>query len=119
MMILILGSIFGARKADTDLDPTEFESQWTADSEAILLDVRTPGEFRGGFIPEAVNIDFTEADFKDRIGQLDRNKSYYVYCRSGNRSGQAVSLMKNMGFENCYNLNGGISAWRGPVSHDR
>ncbi|NQZ75062.1 MAG: rhodanese-like domain-containing protein [Ekhidna sp.] len=77
----------------------------------MVLDVRSPAELAEGEVPGYQMINFFEPDFKEKISSLDRSKSYLVYCRSGNRSAQACSLMVDMGFENLYNLVGGIGAW--------
>ena len=53
--------------------------------------------------------------FIDEINSLDKNKSYYVYCRSGARSSQAVQLMRELGFNDTFNLLGGILEWEGEV----
>ena len=77
----------------------------------LLLDVRTDGEFAIGHIPGAAQIDFYRDDFREELAKLDANAPVYVYCRSGNRSGQAAKIMKSMGFKTVYNLEGGIGAW--------
>lgn len=77
----------------------------------VLLDVRAPGEAVEGDIEGKQLVDFYEPDFTDRIGGLDRDKTYLVYCRSGNRSGQTCRLMVQLGFKKAYNLKGGIQAW--------
>ena len=76
-----------------------------------LLDVRRPDEFYSGHIEGAVNIDFYEPGFQEELGKLDREKSYLVYCRSGNRSEQTMSMMKHLGFKEVYNLAHGIIDW--------
>jgi|SRR5690606_616233 len=82
-----------------------------------ILDVRTPDEFNEGYIPGAKNIDIYKGQgFLDEVNQLDKSKEYYVYCRSGARSAQACALMQQQGFENTYNLQGGITEWTGEVS---
>ena len=78
---------------------------------AVVLDIRTPEEFMGGHVEGALNIDFYGADFADRIGDLDRDVVYLVYCRSGNRSGQAMQLFRDLGFTAIHELQGGILAW--------
>lgn len=78
---------------------------------AQLLDVRTPGEWNEGIIEGAATMNFYDADFKDRIAELDKEKPVAVYCKSGGRSGQTMSMMQEMGFKEVYNLNGGIGAW--------
>ena len=77
----------------------------------VLIDVRTAGEFAQGHIQGAKMITVTTGDFAKKINNLDKSKTYLVYCRSGNRSGKAMSKMKSAGFVNVYNLNGGIRAW--------
>lgn len=78
---------------------------------AQLLDVRTPGEWNEGVIEDATLMNFYEEDFKDRVAKLDKDKPVAVYCKSGGRSGQAMTMMRDMGFKEVYNLNGGIDAW--------
>lgn len=70
----------------------------------IILDVRTAEEYQSGHLKGARNIDFLSSDFKDQLSSLDKNKKYVLYCRSGNRSGQASYIMKKMGFPNSENL---------------
>ena len=77
----------------------------------VILDVRSPQELAEGSIPNHMMINMFEPDFQSRISNLDRDKTYLVYCRSGGRSGQACGMMVDMGFENVYNLSGGITAW--------
>jgi len=76
-----------------------------------VLDVRTPEEYAEGHIDGATLIDFYEPDFANRIAELDRSAAYVVYCRSGNRSGQAVALMAEQGFTAVNDLDGGVTAW--------
>jgi rhodanese-related sulfurtransferase len=77
----------------------------------VTLDVRTPEEFDEVRIAGASNIDFYAPDFNDRLDALDKTLPYFVYCRSGNRSGQTLDTMRELGFEQVYNLDGGIVAW--------
>jgi phage shock protein E len=79
----------------------------------VILDVRTPEEFAGGHLDGAVMIDFYEADFADRLGELDPEVPYLLYCRSGNRSGQTTVIMRDLGFTDVANVDGGIVAWSG------
>ena len=78
-----------------------------------ILDVRTAEEYSTGYIEGAVNIDINGEDFDEKIGLLDRNKTYLVYCRSGSRSRRALERMRERGFLRIYNLSGGIIGWRG------
>jgi rhodanese-related sulfurtransferase len=83
-----------------------------ATKEVSVLDIRTPEEFAAGHLDGARNLDFYNSNFQSEIAKLDKAKTYLIYCRSGNRSGQAVSLFKNAGFKELYDLRGGISAWQ-------
>ena len=99
-----------------DLSQKEWVEQLKADDNAFILDVRTPAEFQQGFIPEATNIDiYLGQKFVEEVEKLDKTKNYYVYCRSGARSGQACNIMNSLGIEKAYNLQGGIMAWQGEV----
>jgi rhodanese-related sulfurtransferase len=81
---------------------------------AIIIDVRTADEFAEIRIPNAINIDiFKGQGFIYQIDELDKNKSYFVYCRSGARSENACNIMQQLGFEKAYNLVGGIIDWQG------
>lgn len=79
----------------------------------IILDVRSPGELAEGFIPNYKQVNFFNTSFREELERLDRSKTYLVYCRSGRRSGKACQMMSKMGFENLYNLRGGVQAWNG------
>ncbi len=79
--------------------------------EFVILDVRTSEEYNSGHIESAVNIEYKSNDFKQNIEKLDRDKVYITYCRSGRRSTGASELMKGIGFENIYIIEGGIVAW--------
>ena len=93
-----------------DLGVSEFSTK-VAEAGVITLDVRTPIEFAEGHIEGARLIDFQSGNFENDIAALDKNATYAVYCRSGNRSGQAVKVMQDAGFKNIYNLNGGVIDW--------
>lgn len=100
-----------------DLSQEEWSEQFESDENAFLLDVRTPEEVEEGYIPNATNIDiYLGQEFVDELEKLDKSKNYYVYCRSGQRSGQACAIMNKLGFENAYNLVGGFMNWEGEVA---
>lgn len=80
-----------------------------------VLDVRTPKEFEGGHIPGATNMDLMNPNFEQELQKLPAEHTYYVYCRSGMRSSQACKKMKNQGFNQVFNVKGGIMAWKGKV----
>ena len=99
-----------------DLTQEEWVSQLEADKNAVILDVRTEDEYNDGIIPNAINVDIHKGqEFIDGLEALDKSKNYYVYCRSGARSAKACEVMENLGFENAFNLQGGILNWDGEI----
>lgn len=99
-----------------NLTQEDWIEQLEADSNAVILDVRTEDEYNDGIIASAINIDIHQGPaFISAIEALDKSKNYYVYCRSGARSAKACEIMNELGFENAYNLLGGILAWNGEI----
>ncbi len=87
--------------------------QYANDENTVLLDVRTKQEFDAGHIEGAEQLDFYQTEnFVTSLANMDKNKTYFIYCSSGNRSGKTLQLMQVMGFKKVYNLQGGIQAWR-------
>ncbi|MEE9362808.1 MAG: rhodanese-like domain-containing protein [Cellulophaga sp.] len=99
-----------------DLLQEDWQEQYKNDDNGFMIDVRTEDEVEEGYIPNSTNIDiYLGQGFLDEIDKLDKTKNYYVYCRSGNRSGQACAIMRNAGFQNTFNLIGGFMEWEGEV----
>ena len=78
----------------------------------IIIDVRTPEEFANEHIENALNLDYYSEKFRDELNKLDKEKTYLIYCRSGNRSGKALSIMKELAFREVYNMLGGVIQWK-------
>lgn len=94
-----------------DIDSTTFESLMNQES-VVMLDVRTLAEVNAGAIEGAMHLDFYQSDFESKLSMLDKDITYLLYCRSGNRSSQASALMvERLGFKNVKNLIGGYQAW--------
>ncbi|GEP50790.1 rhodanese [Flavobacterium noncentrifugens] len=99
-----------------NLQQEDWVSQLEADTNAVILDVRTEDEWNDGIIPNAINIDIYKGQgFIYAVEELDKSKNYYVYCKAGGRSEQACNIMNQLGFENTYNLLGGMMQWKGKV----
>lgn len=96
--------------AAAKITPAEFE-KLAADKEKIILDVRTPKEYAEGHIAGAVNVDYRSKDFSAKIADLDKSKTYLVYCAVGGRSNGACEKLGKMDFPHVYNLDGGIMRW--------
>ena len=99
-----------------NLTQEDWVSQFEADENSVILDVRTEVECNQGIIPNSINIDIYEGQaFIEQLEALDKSKNYYVYCRSGARSAKACEAMNELGFENTFNLLGGILQWDGEI----
>lgn len=102
-----------AQNNKTNLQASEFAQKINELPAALIIDVRTPGEFSKGHLVNAKNIDWNGNDFEKQISTFDKSKPVFVYCLSGGRSAAAASLMRKQGFKEVYELDGGIMKWRG------
>lgn len=99
-----------------DLSQEQWTQQLANSNNAVVLDVRTEEEVDEGVIPSAIHIDIRLGqEFIDKLETLDKDKTYFVYCRSGARSGQACAIMNQLGFSKTFNLLGGITEWEGDI----
>jgi len=96
-ILLVFGVTLGVAACSTPSEPVGLAEG------TVIIDVRTPGEFAGGHLEGALNIDVQSPDFAAQVSQLDPTEDYFIYCRSGHRSGQAISQMSNMGFTSMVN----------------
>ena len=111
LMLSILGFIGCTAQNGSSIDSKEAYRLIKADANIAILDVRTAKEFADGHVAGAVNIDVNQTDFAQKIDQLDRSKTYIVYCRLGRRSRKAVGIMAAKGFKNLYNVSDGFVGW--------
>ena len=98
-----------------DFNPAQAQEFVTAHPDVVVLDVRTPDEFRAGHINKATNINLYDSHFVKQLATLDRSKTYMVHCAAGlpnGRSRKAVALMDSLGFKEVRHMNGGFSAWQ-------
>lgn len=96
-------------KVNTKIAPADYQSKFGAGSDHILIDVRTPEEFASGHIPGSVNIPVDSLG--QRLSEVPQDKPVVLYCRSGNRSGQAAQILDQAGYSQIYDL-GGIVTWQ-------
>lgn len=108
VMGLLMTGCAGQPQASEQAAPVSDRPTAAVDTKAVgtVIDVRTPEEFAEGHLEGAVNIDFNASTFSDEIAKLDKNGTYTVYCRSGNRSAQAVEQMKASGFSSVTDAGG-------------
>jgi rhodanese-related sulfurtransferase len=114
--ILVMAASSGAQeqKEYKTVDPGEFEKliNQKKDDAPIILDVRTPEEYKAAHLKDAVLIDYKAKDFDQKIKALDKSKTYLIYCASGYRSSSACKKLQALDIPNLYNLKGGITAWQ-------
>lgn len=104
-------SVVGTVAAFESVTPAQFEAL-AASGEYTVIDVRTEEEAAGGkVIANAKVIDYYKPNFRDELAKLDRNQQYLIYCRSGNRTGDTLKIMKSLGFTKVRDLKGGKNAW--------
>ncbi len=116
-ILLLVCSLFAGFSADVfaeNLNPKEASEmilKHKDDDKFVIVDVRTPDEFKKAHISGAILLDYYAADFKEKLSLLDRKKTYLLVCRSGNRSSKAMSIMKDLKFEQYFHIDGGMNAW--------
>ena len=99
-----------------DLEQEIWKNKLDSNSKSVILDVRTPDEFNTARISNSINIDFYNPQvFMEEVQKLDKEVTYFVYCRTGVRSANSCLFMKELGFSNTYNLIGGIVDWNGEI----
>lgn len=113
-----------AQSADsaTVVSVETFEKMSKKKKKTVILDVRTPEEVAEGHLAGAKNIDVQDELFQQNIEQLNKNKTYLLYCRSGKRTAVAGAKMKAAGFKKVYMMDGGITSWKEkgkPVTNDK
>lgn len=108
--LLVLSNLSASAQTVTEWTATQVNAKLKSNPNAILLDVRTAGEFADGHIAKSVNIDVNAPGFDQKILKLDKNKPVYVYCTAGVRSKKAAGILKQKGF-NAISMSGGINSW--------
>ena len=112
--ILAALGLFANAQAQSEvevLEPQAFIERVKADTSAIILDVRQPEEFAEGHLAQAINLDWlNQTVFINGLAKLNKQKTYYVYCRSGRRSQAAAGKLKAEGFQ-VIDLKGGYLHW--------
>lgn len=93
-----------------NIDKEEFKKLMN-EKNTVILDNRTEEEYNEGHIEGAVLIDYHSFDFEDQLDELERDKKYLIYCRSGRRSAATMNIMRDYDFVKVYNLTGGILEW--------
>ena len=119
LIILLSGLVLPACQAKQDQiitavspsEAAELIAKHRGNADFVILDIRTPGEYQSGHLKDAIMIDYYSKSFVDDIRRLDKEKSYLVYCRSGNRSARSMDLLQKLQFQKIYHLATGINGW--------
>ena len=101
-----------ANSVAESVDANRFAELMKNPESVTILDVRTDREVEKGKIPGAVQIDFYDDDFREKIAELPKDKPVLVYCAVGGRSTNAMQLLKSAGVTSVYNLEGGFDIWK-------
>ena len=120
IFIICLGFVLPSLRAQdstrittvTAKEAADLVNKHNGDPDFAILDIRTPGEFQSGHLPDAILVDFYSQTFSDQLNRLDKEKSYLVYCRTGNRSTNSLGLFKKLKFDKIYHMSTGISGWK-------
>lgn len=112
-LVLLSGITLADDKKPTDVTHVDAAGaeKLVKEGKVAVLDVRTPDEYKEGHIANATNIDFTENDFAEKAGKLDKSKPYLVHCAGGGRSTSSLDILQKLGFQHIYHLDGGLKAW--------
>lgn len=111
-LLLFLATSCQAQVAN-QLAPVPFKAQIENEEGAYkILDLRTDEEVAEGMVPGAEQLNFLADDFDAKLETLNKETTYYIYCRSGGRSGKALNQMTQLGFKKVYELEGGMNAWK-------
>ena len=110
LVVLPRVTVYAAGQPYKNVDVQQFE-KLRANTNNVVLDVRTKKEFEAGHMPGATNIDINAPDFSEKMAKLDKNKTYLVHCAAGRRSARACEKLGTMNFKQLYNLEGGYTAW--------
>ena len=114
LLFILAFSLFSCNKKIQEgvvlANVTEFEKQLQSEN-AQLIDVRTPEEFSEGHLDNAINYSISSPDFESELNSLDKSKPVLVYCKKGGRSAKAAAKLKELGFTQIIDLDGGITAW--------
>lgn len=108
--LLVSSSTFSQQKEAVDVK--EFQ-KGIKRKNAVILDIRTPEEYAQGHLRNSININWkNQEEFKTKIAEYDKEKAFFIYCRSGVRSEKASEWLRRNGFHSVKDLNGGIQAWK-------
>ena len=109
--MLLTAGVFAETKI-IDVSTAKAKALLHSDDAPMVIDVRTPVEFKSGHVNGAKNINYRSLNFKKRLSKLDKNQVYLVHCKSGGRSSRSLKVFKELGFAKVYHLKSGYQSWK-------
>jgi phage shock protein E len=104
VLVVLMVSIAANAQQLIPVTSAQVEPLKKSEKNLVIIDLRTPGEYNGGFIANAQNIDTYSPDLVEQLNQLDKNSTYLIYCRTKNRSGSVGNYMVQNGFKKVYQM---------------
>ena len=111
LIFSLMATVLFAETNVKNIEPGEADKA-IRENKVVVLDLRTPKEFKAGHIAGARLIDFLDPLFEQELARLDKSKTYLIHCASGNRSTQALDVFKKLKFTSVLHLDGGFQAWQ-------
>lgn len=115
LYLVLIVSLTGCMSGTYQDVSVEEAKKMVANGEVQVIDVRTPEEFSTGHIPDAELIPLQVIE--GMLDELDKEESYLIVCKSGNRSSEASAILAENGFTSIYNMSGGMNQWNGEVQN--
>jgi len=111
VIVIFFYTRFSSVRGMRNMNAAQFEEAIQSTANRLVIDVREPGEFKGGHIAGAVN--YPLSSINDKVKSIPSDKQLFIYCQSGMRSRQAARVLSKNGYTNLVNLQGGFLSWRG------
>lgn len=111
-LLWLLAVVAMAQQQPVNLNAQQAAQLLQTNKNVVVLDVRTPAEFREGHLKNAINVDYNAPDFEQQLARLDNQKPYLVHCAAGGRSTRSLPVLQKLGFRSVRHLDGGLNAWQ-------
>lgn len=112
-ILAILFLVAVAHAEVTEVTVEEAAKTLKKNPKIVVVDLRTPEEFKKGHIEGAINVNFNSEDFEKKLAKLDRDQSYLMHCLSGGRSAASIPIWEKLGFKKVLHLKAGKMGWAG------